>query len=155
MSQVIKSEDRVVKERLANGSPIPFKPDSKAFMKRLQLETWVSLRRFFSDKKFHAGGSIPLAHLFTQQNLAWSVRPFVQSVDLCYDLFQRSKIAPPVGFDHAEVDWEIYYVNNLLSEVQHCHIPPYLQGGIMVLYFKICHGQKLPEIALDITHLVT
>lgn len=149
-------EDRVAKERSANGSPLPFQGNPKAFMKRLQTETWVSIRRYFADKKFHAGGPIPSSHLFNQQNFARVVStPFNEGIDLCYELFNRCSIEPPVGFDHEAIDWDVYYILNLLADAQRCRVPPHLQAGIMVLYFKICQGQKLPNIELDITHLLS
>jgi hypothetical protein len=153
---IMVGDDRVAKDRLENGSPIPFQGSSKAFMKRLQLETWVSLRRFFAEKKFHAGGPIPVSHLFTQQNFNWVVStPFGDGIDMCYELLGKCKICPPPGFDYEKIDWEVYFILSLLNETQRCRIPPHLQAGVMVLYFKICQGQKLPEIELDITHLIT
>lgn len=146
--------DHVAENRLANGSPLPFREDSKAFLKRLQLETWVSLKRFFADKKFHAGGPIPYAHLFTQQNFRRVVSTsFNKGIDLCYELFDNCHIAAPVGFDHESIDWDVYYILNLLEDIQRFRVPPHLQPGVMVLYFKICHGQRLPNIDLDISHI--
>jgi hypothetical protein len=147
--------DRVAKDRLANGCPIPFQGDTKAFMRRLQLEAWVSFKRFFADKKFHAGGTIPASCIFTQQNFNRAIStPFNEGIDLCYKLLDRRHLIPPVGFDHEMIDWDVYCMLNLLGEVQRCKIPPHLQAGVMVLYFKLCLGHKLPDIPLDITHLI-
>ena len=149
-------DDHVAKERLANGGPVPFKGDRKAFVKRLQLEACVSMKRFFTNKKFHAGGYIPSSYLLSQQHINRVVStPFVDGIDLCYKLFRQSKIPPPIGYDYDTLgDWDVYFIVHLLGETQKCRIPTYLQAGVMVLYFKVCHGRKLPNIDMDITHLI-
>lgn len=155
--QVDDQTDHVVQERLANGGPVPFRSNSeKDFMRRLQLETLVAIKHFFKNKKFHAGGSIPRSALYNTKNFHRVVStPFTDGIDLCYDLLEKSNIEPPSGFDYEEMgDWHTCYILGLLEEAKQCQIPTYLQAGIMVLYFQICHGHKLPQIDLDITHLV-
>src|SRR4051812_12947885 len=109
-------DDPVIEDRLINGGPIPFHGTQKALLRRLRLETWAALRRFFRNKKFHAGGPIPNSSLYTEQNFRRAIStPFTPGIKLCYRLFARSNILPPQGFDHTMIDWDIYFIINLLA----------------------------------------
>jgi hypothetical protein len=126
-----------------------------SLLNRFRVEIWKNIKDFFEDKKFHAGGNIPLSMLVTEKNFANVVStPFGEGIDMAYEIFARSNISPPVGFDHESIDWDVYYILCLLEEMKKHQIRQEFQAGMLLLYFKICKGQKLPEIPLDITHLI-
>jgi len=148
--------DHVVRQRMANGGPRSFNGDTKAFIRRLRQETWLALGSFFTDKRFYAGGPIPARYLYSQDNFRRVVStPFHAGIDLCYDLFQECEIQKPICFDDEAIDWDIYYMLNLLADARRCRVPIHLQPGVMVVYFKICHGLRVPDVKLDITHMIT
>lgn len=127
----------------------------KSILNQLRVESWKAIQDFFRDKKFHAGGSIPNSMLLTEKNFQIVVSTeFGPGIDLAYKLFEKSNINPPPGFDHEKIEWDVYYVLNILENMRQNRIRQEFQAGILLLYFKICKGQSLPEIPFDITHLI-
>jgi hypothetical protein len=119
----------------------------KFYLTLVRAEVRLHLQNFFADKSYHFGGPIDQRHLTNEShvNLILST-PFCDGVDQCYAVMPRPN---DPNFD------EVKALLELLNDVKGRHIPKEFQAGVMLLYYKLCKGMKIPEKKeLDLTHII-
>lgn len=117
-----------------------FDPEQQARLEKSIKEKLVS---FFSKYRFYCGGPIPSNLICSNDSLNLVLKvPFDPGIKFIYDYVLpsfKNKLIVPMQM---EVDWQIEMVLNLLAACRDSHIPIDYQAGILMLYFKHCHGCK-------------
>jgi hypothetical protein len=119
----------------------------KFYLTLVKAEAKLHLQNFFSDKQYHFGGPIDRNHLTSDDhlNLVLST-PLCDGIDQCYAVMPKP--------DDPDFD-DVKSLLELLKDVKGRQIPKEFQAGVMLLYYKICKGVKIPEKkVLDLTHII-
>lgn len=117
-----------------------FDPEQQA---RVEQSIKEKLLSFFKDFNFYCGGPIPSKLVCSSEsvNLVLST-PFDPGLKFIYEYVLPTFKKPLAKSTQVEVDWQIELVLKLLAECRSKHIPIDYQAGILMLYFKYCHGFK-------------
>jgi hypothetical protein len=103
------------------------------------------IRLFFKDKKYFCGGPVPERELkseFAQQTVLKT-----QFDDRCFDFIHE--VCLPVfpvdkNYNETTVPWTVHCLLGLLTDLKSFGIPKDSQPGLLLLYFKFCHGIEIP-----------
>lgn len=148
MSIVIDDIDTEEKSR-GTGLPIQFSGNKADFIRKAEAIAREQIYHFFKDKKYYIGGSIPQSLLYGRQSLNTILSySFCDGIDLIHKVIGDGPVY------EEQVDWSSYYLLSLLQETHRFHIHAGLRVGMILLYLKFCKGKKLPEIEMDVTHLL-
>ena len=95
-----------------------------------------AIGKFFVEKAWYAGGSIPDELLYTKRNyhLINNIS-LLEAVELCYDSIEEGKSLSKSGY---EPDCEIEITLGILRECHRRGIPQEHIAGLLVLYFELC-----------------
>ena len=100
---------------------------------------------FFNEKGYHIGGPIPECELTTE--FAQKTVLHTQFDDRCFD-FLHEVCLPlfPVDpeYDEPPVPWTVHKLLGLIADLKNLEIPKEFQPGLLLLYFKFCHGVEIP-----------
>lgn len=114
------------------------------YIERLEKAARFFILKFFSERRFHCGGTIPQNKLLSQSsiNIVLSTS-FCDGVDECYTVVPKSTF-----------EEQLANFLSLFAEVKAAGIPKKLQTGIMLLYYRFCKGFKVEDKAFNIAHLL-
>lgn len=119
--------------------------DKACHAKDLRKFALESLRIFFEDKSWFAGGPIPERDLFSEESVMTLLRtPFN---DTTFDFIHEnclSKIPQPKWFKDEGISWSVTFLLELLSMMKSLGLPKDFQPGLTLLYFKFCKGHQVP-----------
>lgn len=124
------------------------KSEMRILLDQLEREARLCMKKFFANKKFHCGGPLPQAQLFTSANIDLVTSLSVcQGITLAHEMVKKLKA--PRSYKN-DVPFEIDCVLASLDKVKSQGIPKSFQAGILLLYLKFCKGCTLPEIKIDV-----
>lgn len=102
------------------------------------------IRLFFKDKKYFCGGPIPERELVSDFALQTFLR--TEFDDRCFDFIHEhclSSFKVDPEYEDATVPWEVHCLLGLLDDLKSLIIPKEHHPGMLLLYFKFCHGVKI------------
>lgn len=113
---------------------------------RLRQSVKECIFKFFENKPYYCGGTIPLKSLCSQDNIDLILNTeFDAGIKFCYEQVLAKVRKPLINTRQLETDWQIEFVLRTLSDCRKNHIPIIYQAGFVLLYLKFCYGQ--PEIS--------
>lgn len=97
---------------------------------------------YFEGKDYSIGGPIPHNQLFSTKSIQTVLRcNFVDCVD-----FIHEEIMPKLNLKKIPgIPVHSDYIIRMIDEMKALKIPPKYRGGMMLLYFKLCKGFKIPD----------
>ena len=115
------------------------------------------MTNYFTDQKFHCGGSIPPKMLFSDRNIRL-VRDYVRKnktegfntlVDMMFEVLHNCS---PLRFDEADVHkpWDVATLVMLFKKIHHYSVPKEFVPGMILLHFKFCKGYEVPINCLEL-----
>jgi hypothetical protein len=104
------------------------------------------ISEYFQDKRFFCGGDIPQRDLFSEHSVKTVLR--TQLDDRCFDFIHAEclpMVRQPKTYSDPTVPWNIHYLLSLLADLQSRQLPKEYFPGLLLLYFKFCHGSEIME----------
>lgn len=99
-----------------------------------------AIKKFFHNKTWWAGGSIPKSILLTSQHVKLvSYIDLIKSIDYGYAAIARSGLARSKYKDHAEIRIAL----RIIHECERLGIPQQFIGGLFLMYLKLCEKAEL------------
>lgn len=102
------------------------------------------MEAFFRNKKNFIGKSILNSELYSRLNLDIVIKTkfddetFKFIHENCLTIFPQEK-----WYKDTTVPWTVYVLLELINELKSLRVPKELQTGMLLVYFKLCHGIKL------------
>lgn len=150
MGFVIEEVEIDEEKTRGTGLPIQFNGNKEDFIYKAEEIAREQIGRFFEGKSYFIGGPIPYTLLYSRQSLNTVLSySFCEGIDLIHEIIGQG---PDL---EDQVEWSTYQILTILHETHRRRIYNGLRVGIMLLYLKFCKGKKLPQIDLDITHLIS
>lgn len=104
----------------------------------------LSIKRFFSDKKYFCGGPVPECLLYSENSILLVMR--TQNNDSNFEFIHRNcldKLPENKQFSSDPIPWSIRFLITLMSDLKKKSIPYPYHAGMLLLYFKFCKGQRV------------
>lgn len=122
------------------------KGDFKIDMRQLAID---SIAAFFVNKTWFCGGPIPESELYSEEHIKIVMRT---RFDKRWEEFVHGRCLPLIpntqGYDDQSVPWEVHSLLRILDEIGSMWIPGCFRSGMVLLYFKICWGIRIPPAPL-------
>ena len=102
------------------------------------------VKSFFESREYESGGLIPRRELLRSHNIDnileyTPAHKFVDGLCLIHNILDQNK--PPNDFEHNSlVDWEIKFINDLMTESSKAGIPKSFAIGITLMNLQYCYG---------------
>ena len=139
-----KEGDLFMPRRAKKDEHHPFEEGSQARNIQTEVSTYISM--FFQDKDWFCGGPIPRRDLTSDATLKTVLR--TQFDDRWEDCIHNSclpRIPPDPKYKRGpHLAWSVHYLLGVLHLVAVKGIPKEFHPGLVLLYFKFCHGFKIP-----------
>lgn len=103
-----------------------------------------SIYRFFSDKLGPNGKLIPEEVAMDEENVEIVLKStFDQETFRFIHEELLAKIARPSDFQE-KIPWNVHCLLKLLSVIKRQSVPKEFHPGMVLLFFKLCRGDKIP-----------
>lgn len=118
------------------------------FVEDLEQLAAACLKVYFADKRKHDLTEITKEELLSDFCLKTVLR--TQFDDRCFDYIHSQclvKVIKPENeaYDDPTLDWTVHVLLGLLQELMALELPKAFQPGLLLLYFKFCHGIEIPQ----------
>ncbi len=118
------------------------------FVEDLERLAKGSLRVYFANKKKHDGTEIAENELLSDFCLKTVLR--TQFDDRCFDYIHNKCLAKLIKHEDdtycdPTLTWTVHTLLGLLQELMSLELPKAFQPGLLLLYFKFCHGIEIPQ----------
>lgn len=118
--------------------------DKGLYVEDLKKYADTCIRVFFKNKSYFCGGPIPSCE--TNSEFAQQTVLQTQFDDRCFDFIHE--VCLPVfpvdpKYEETTVPWTVHCLIGLLNEMKAMEIPKEQQPGMLLLYFKFCHGIEI------------
>lgn len=103
-----------------------------------------SLTVFLKDKKHHSGENITDKELYSELSFKLVLR--TQFDDDTFNFIHDnclSRIPKQQWYKDVTVPWSVHVLLGLINELKYLQIPKDFQPGLLLLYFKLCHGFEI------------
>lgn len=119
--------------------------EKSMFSSDLAQLTKHSIQAFLQYKRHHTGRAMTLDELLTNDNVKLVQRtPFDDPTFLFIHDRCLSRMPPDHKYRDNGVPWTVHYLLGLLSDLKSLELPKHFQPGLILLYFKFCHGFEIP-----------
>lgn len=127
-----------------SGDNNPFEKGENA--PRLKKRAEESILDFFEGKSLYCGGTIPKRMLLSDHSVKTLLRNELD--DRVFDYIHEnclSRMRPDPEYSDPSVPWSIHFLLQLLYDMQARELPKDYFPGLLLLYFKFCHGIEIPD----------
>lgn len=118
------------------------------------MKKWAGecIEKFFADKRFHCGGPIPQNLLVTPENVMTVMGTSSEACSQFEDKYiypllkiEKDQMHDQHTYSCRGVPFQVHYTLRLIQNLRDKDIPKRFQFGMILLYYKLCKGFKIPD----------
>lgn len=108
------------------------------FKRDIRIQAIECMDAFFVDKKYWAGGGVPVSKLFSEKSIITVMQTTVNdALDVAHECLECQC---PQSYDTKESDWQVKLCYSVLGECSRRFVPKCFAGGILLVYLALCQG---------------
>jgi hypothetical protein len=125
------------RDKPKNGKRVPWiSTSNRKLLPKDLRDIYTSIRRFFSNKVWYAGGPIPEELLYTKNNFhLLNNIALIDALELAYDSIEACQTLARTKY---RKDVEVLLTLRILHECERKNIPQDHIGGLILIYFDLC-----------------